>query len=104
MYNHIKSDFEPFILEQKVWLEACNLKTLYNKKIKPKQEGPFPITEVLGPITYRLALPPIWKIHNVFHAILLTLYKQTEVHGLTHLKLPPDLIKGAEEYEIDHIK
>ena len=52
-----KSNFKPFILGQKVWLEAHNLKTLYNKKIKPKQEGPFPITEVLNLITYYLALP-----------------------------------------------
>ena len=83
MYAHIKSDFKPFTLGQKVWLKACNLKTMYNKKIKPKREGPFPITEVLSLITYRLALPPSWKIHNVFHAILLTPCKQTDVHSPT---------------------
>ena len=104
MYACIKSDFKPFTLGQKVWLEARNLKTMYNKKIKPKREGPFPITEVLGPITYRLTLPPSWKIHNVFHAILLTPYKQTDVYGPTHPKPPPDLVEGQEEYEVDHIK
>ena len=104
MYARIKSDFKPFTLGQKVWLEARNLKTMYNKKIKPKQEGPFPIAEVLGPITYRLTLPPSWKIHDVFHAILLTPYKQTDVHGPTHPKPPPDLVEGQEEYEVDHIK
>ena len=87
-----------------VWLEACNLKTMYNKKIKPKQEGSFPITEVLSPITYRLALPPSWKIHNVFHTILLMPYKQTDIHGPTHPKPPPNLVEGQEEYKVDHIK
>ena len=104
MYARIKSDFKPFTLGQKVWLKARNLKTMYNKKIKPKREGPFPIAEVLGPITYRLTLPPSWKIHDVFHAILLMPYKQTNVHGPTHPKPPPDLVEGQEEYEVDHIK
>ena len=104
MYARIKSDFKPFTLGQKVWLEARNLKTMYNKKIKPKREGPFPIAEVLGPITYRLTLPRSWKIHDIFHAILLMLYKQTDVHGPTHPKPPPDLVEGQEEYEVDHIK
>ena len=104
MSRHIKSDFKPFTLGQKVWLEARNLKTMYNKKIKPKREGPFPITEVLGLITYRLALPATWKIHNIFHTILLTPYKQTDVHGPTHPRPPPDLVEGQEEDEVDHIK
>ena len=41
--------------------------------MKPKREGPFLITEVLGPITYRLQLPASWRIHNVFHAEMTTL-------------------------------
>ena len=36
IYAHIKSNFKPFTLGQKVWLKAHNLKTMYNKKIKPK--------------------------------------------------------------------
>jgi hypothetical protein len=46
-----------------------------------KQEGPFKIKEVLGLVTYRLKLPTTWKIHNVFHAVLLKPYVETEVHG-----------------------
>ena len=104
MLERIKSDFKPFKKGQEVWLEDRNLKTMYNKKIKPKREGPFPIKDVLGPITYRLTLPRSWKIHDSFHAGLLTPYKQTEVHGPTFPKPPPDLIDGEEEYEVDHIK
>jgi hypothetical protein len=40
----------------------------HHKKIVLKQEGPFEIDEVLGPVTYQLKLPESWKIHNVFHA------------------------------------
>ena len=73
--------FTPFIKGQKVWLDTCNLKTSHHKKIAPKREGPFEIDEVLGPVTYRLKLPETWKIHNVFHAILLRPYTENEVHG-----------------------
>jgi len=31
-----------------VWLDAQNLKTNYHKKMAPRQEGPFKISEVLG--------------------------------------------------------
>ena len=49
----------------------------------PKREGPFKIEEVLGPITYRLKMPDIWKIHNVFHAVLLKPYQENDIHPLT---------------------
>jgi hypothetical protein len=63
--------FPPFVKGQKVWLDTQNLKTSYHKKIAPKREGLFEIKEVLGPVTYRFKLPETWRIHDVFHAILL---------------------------------
>ena len=66
-----KSSFIPFKNRDKVWLDSRNLKTTYHKKMKPKREEPFTITEVLGPVTYRLKLPTTWQIHDVFHATLL---------------------------------
>ena len=53
MATRIKSTFKPFTLDQKVWLEAKNLRLGNNKKIATKREGPFRIIEVLGPVTYR---------------------------------------------------
>ena len=44
--------------------------------MKPRREGPFTITEVLGPVTYRLKLPTTWRIHDVFNAALLKPYKR----------------------------
>ena len=71
MAGRRKDTFIPFEKGQKVWLDSRNLKTSYHKKIRPKHEGPFEIEEVLGPVTYQLKLPETWRIHNVFHAVLL---------------------------------
>ena len=44
--------------------------------------------------------PSRWKIHLVFHASLLTTYKETVKHGPNFLQPPPDLIDGEEEYKV----
>jgi hypothetical protein len=46
-------------------------------------------------------LPKQWKIHNVFHADLITPYKETELHGPNFTQPPPDLVNGEEEYEVE---
>lgn len=103
MANRKRSTFVPFQLGQKVWLDSRNLKTIYHKKMAPKREGPFLITEVLSPITYRLQLPKSWKIHDVFHATLLRPYKETDVYGTNFPRPPPTLQDGEEVYEIETI-
>jgi len=103
MLERFKRDAKPFKKGDKVWLDARNLKTAYPKKFAPKREGPFKITEVLGPLTYRLDIPKRWKIHNMFHATLLSLFRQTDVHGPSFSNPPPDLIDGKEEYEVEVI-
>ena len=75
----------------------------YNKKIGPRREGPFEIKEVLGPVTYRLKLPSTWKIHNVFHAVLLRQYKETDVYGANFLTPPPEILDGEEVYKVESI-
>jgi hypothetical protein len=65
--NRKQLNFTPFKKNQKVWLDTRNLKMNHHKKIAPKQEGPFEIDEVLGPVTYQLKLPDSWKIHNMFY-------------------------------------
>ena len=71
MAERRKNTFIQFEKGQKVWLDSRNLKTNHHSKIGPRREGPFIIKEKLGPLTYQLELPVSWKIHNVFHAILL---------------------------------
>jgi hypothetical protein len=95
--------FEPPLVRQKVWLDIQNMKTNYHKKMAPKQEGPFEVEEVLGPVTCRLKLPTTWKIHNIFHAILLKPYIETEVHGENFPRPIPDILNGEEVYNMETI-
>ena len=71
--------------------------------MKPKREGPFTITEVLGPVTYKLQLPKTWRIHNVLHATLPCPYKENSVHVWNFAEPPPELVEGEEVYEVETI-
>ena len=101
--NRKQSNFTLFEKNQKVWLDMRNLKMNYHKKIAPKHEGPFEIEEVLGPVTYQLKLPTIWKIHNVFHATLLQPYIKNKVYGNNYPRPLPELLEGEEVYEVETI-
>ena len=104
MKEQISSKFCLWKSGDKVWLEGRNLKLHYpSKKLAPRREGPFEITQVISPVAYKLRLPPTWKIHDVFHASLLSSYRETPEHGPNFSNPPPDLIRGEEEYEIDKI-
>lgn len=105
MSEHAKFlSFKPYAKDQLVWLSAKNIQSTHpSAKLTPKRYGPFPITEVLSPLTYRLQLPKTWKIHPVFHATLLSPYKETTEHGPNFLRPPPDIIDNEEEWEVEKI-
>ena len=104
MTKHSSQRFTPWKVEDKVWLEATHLHLHYtSKKLASKHHGPFEITQVLSPLTYRLLLPPTWKVHDVFHATLLSPYQETNTHGPNFSRPPPNMIDAKEEYEIDQI-
>jgi hypothetical protein len=50
----------------KLKTDGLNLKNV-PPKFKQPFIGPFPVEKVMGPLTYRLTLPPTLKIHPVFH-------------------------------------
>jgi hypothetical protein len=88
----------------KVWLEGANLKLTHPKaKLDAKRYRPFLITKEISPVVFQLMLPSQWRIHNVFHASLLMPYKEMEEHGENFAQLPPELIEGQEEYEVEQI-
>ena len=100
----IPTCFEPYQLGDKVWLEGCNLTTTHpTAKLAPKRYGPFPITCVISHTSYQLKLPPQWTIHNVFHATLLTWYKETTLNGNQNQEPTPELIDGQPEWEVEQI-
>ena len=96
--------FEPYQIGDKVWLEGRNLTTTHpSSKLAPRRYGPFPITRVVSRTSYQLKLPPQWKIHDVFHATLLTPYKETALNGKSYQEPAPDLIDGQPEWEVESI-
>jgi hypothetical protein len=72
-------------------------------KLAPRRYGPFPITRVISRTSYQLKLPSQWKIHNVFHATLLTPYKETPLNGKQYQEPIPELIDGQPEWEVEAI-
>ena len=94
----------PYKRGDKVWLEATNLTTTHpTSKLAPRRYGPMTITNVISKVVFQLALPPHWKIHNVFHASLLTPYHETPIHGPNYPEPPPEIVNGEEEWEVEEI-
>jgi len=87
-----------------VWLEAKHLALPYQApKLAPKRHGPFTITKQVSTVAYKLDLPMGWTIHDVFHASLLTPYRETTTHGPNYTRPLPDLIAGEKEYKVENI-
>jgi hypothetical protein len=56
--------------------------------LSPRFIGPFRIQEKIGPVAYRLVLPPhLHKTHNVFHVSVLCHYVADESHKLNWKEL-----------------
>jgi hypothetical protein len=63
-------------------------------KLSPRYVGPFEILERVGPVAYKLALPPALSgIHNVFHISMLRRYVSDPSHILSYepLQVQEDL-------------
>jgi len=89
---------------EQVWLEGKNLRLPYQAtKLAPKRYGPFKIIKEISPVAYQLALPLMWKIHNTFHASLLSPYRKTTTYGPNFSQPPPDLINDEEQYKVEQI-
>jgi hypothetical protein len=82
----------------KVFLRVAPMKgvTRFGKKgkLNPRYIGPFEILERVGPVAYRLALPPgLANIHDVFHVSMLRKYIPDPSHVIRYepLQLQGDL-------------
>ena len=66
-------------------------------KLSPRYIGPFKITERVGPVAYRLALPmELSRIHDVFHVSMLRKYISDPSHIL---ETPTVEVKEDLSYE-----
>ena len=57
-------------------------------KLSPRYIGPFEVLERVGPVAYRIALPPeLSQVHNVFHVSMLRKYVHNPTHVIDHYPL-----------------
>ena len=100
----LPSKFTPYCVGDRVWLEAKYLNTTHPMaKLMPRRYGPFLITAAISHVSYQLKLTSTWKVHNVFHASLLTPYKETTTDGTQYQEPTPDLVDGQPEWEVEQI-
>ena len=73
------------------------------RKLGPLYYGPFIVLQKLTS-AYRLDLPQHMRVHLVFHASQLKLYKKPEDTTRTYQKLDPIItVAGEEEFEVEEI-
>jgi hypothetical protein len=71
-------NFKGYNVGDKVWIEGTNIKTTHpSAKLIAQCHRPFTIMDIISPMVYYLELLPRWKIHNMFHAQLLSPYYET---------------------------
>ena len=87
-----------------VLLNAKNIRTKRpTKKLVPKHYGSFKILDKIGSRSFRLELNKRWKIHNVFHVLLLEPYKTSDSFLRTQTRPEPEDIEGENKFEVKRI-
>ena len=62
---------QSYASDDKVWLNCKHLKTKRNCKLDTKFLSLFQVLQPVFKQTYKLELPKKWRIHDVFHVLLL---------------------------------
>ncbi len=60
-----------YALGKKIWLNSKYIKIKRNRKLEVKFFRLFRILQPVGKQAYKLELPKKWRIHDVFHILLL---------------------------------
>ncbi|WRX30253.1 Reverse transcriptase domain - like 10 [Theobroma cacao] len=99
-----RKDLE-FEIDDKVFLKVSPWKGVIRfakrGKLNPRYIGPFRIIERIGPVAYRLELPPeLDRIHNVFHVSMLKKYVPDPSHVL---EAPPIELHDDLKFEVQPV-
>ncbi|KAL4020418.1 hypothetical protein IC575_019194 [Cucumis melo] len=89
-----RKDLE-FEVGDKVFLKVAPMRGVVRferrEKLSPRFVGPFEILEQIGPVAYRLALPPsLSTVHDVFHVSMLRKYVPDPSHVVDYEPLEID--------------
>ncbi|KAK5819679.1 hypothetical protein PVK06_024698 [Gossypium arboreum] len=106
-YADLKRKEIKFQVGDKVFLKVSPWKKVLRfgrkGKLSPRFIGPYEIIERIGPVAYRLALPPeLDRIHNVFHVSMLRQYRSDPSHVIssTEVEIQPDMTYSEEPVKI----
>ncbi|KAJ9170237.1 hypothetical protein P3X46_018361, partial [Hevea brasiliensis] len=106
-YIDLKRRDIEYAVGEKVFLKVSPWKRIMRfgrkGKLSPRFIGPYEVLERVGPLAYRLALPPeLEKIHNVFHVSMLRRYRSDPSHVLPveEIEVNPDLTYEEEPIQI----
>ena len=106
-YANMKRKDIRYEVEEKVFLKVSPWKKVmrFGKKgkLSPRFISPYEVVKKVGPVAYRLALPPKFeKIYNVFHVFMQRRYRSDPSHvvSLETIELRPYLTYEEEPVEI----
>ena len=106
-YVDLKRKDIQYEIGEKVFLKVSPWKKIMRfgrkGKLSPRFIGPYEVMEKVGPVAYRLALPPkLEKIHNFFHISMLRRYRSDPSHVVSSeiIELRSDLTYEEKLVEI----
>ena len=78
--------------------EFINLADYPSSKLRPRYLGPFTVTAIVSPVSYRLALPESMQLHPVFHVSLLLPWRVSDDSEFPDRSTPEQPIRSARDY------
>jgi hypothetical protein len=93
-----------FEIGDQVYVSTLNMKTNRPvKKLDYRKIGPYPITEKINNVAFKVKLPKSIKVHPVFHVSLLEHAKIDKNPAQKHPHPPPIIIDDKLKWEVEEI-